>query len=123
MNHSQIAAQHASRSRSELLAGFDGDAELLRQVASDFLVRSAELTERLRGELASGARADAARTAHTLKGLIAYFERGIVLHFAGEIEHRVDDEDFASAQALLAPLAALVETLRDHLRREVCDVH
>lgn len=111
----------ARLNREELLARFDGDALLLREIATGFLTRSTTLLERLHTELARGATAEAGRTAHTLKGLIAYFDRDVVFDFARQLQYRADCADFAGAQALLVPLSALVEDLRDHLRKVVCD--
>lgn len=103
----------------ELLARFEGDAAMLREVATDFLTRSAILEERLRAELVRGEAVGAGRTAHTLKGVIACFDRGLVFDFARQIKSRADEEDFAGALALLDALTEFVEDLRDHLRREV----
>lgn len=105
----------------EVLARFDGDAVLLKAVATGFLASSATLEEQLRAELARGETAKAGRTAHTLKGLIAHFDRGIVFEFARHLQCRADADDFVGAESLFVPLAALVEELRGHLRKEVCD--
>lgn len=107
--------------KEEVLGRFGGDAALLREVAIEFLARSATLEERLRTELIRGETVEAGRTAHTLKGLIAYFDRGIVFEFARHLQCRADAEDCVGAASLLVPLAALVEELRDQLRKEVCD--
>lgn len=108
--------------RQEMLDRFEGDAELLEEIAGDFLERSASLEAQLRVELTRGEAANAGRTAHTLKGLIAYFDRGMVFDCARAVQALADDGDFAGAEALLDSLAARIEELRSHLRREVCRV-
>lgn len=122
MGSAAVAGSEECSCKTDLLARFDGDAVLLEEVAREFLERSVALEESLRAELVTGNASAAARAAHTLKGLIAYFDRGIVFNIARQIEFRADAGDLAGAKALLDSLRAFVEHLRDSLRQDVCSV-
>lgn len=103
----------------ELLDKFDGDPVFLLDVAESFILRSSELQDQLWHAVEAQAPYEAERSAHTLRGLIAYFERGPAFASAEAIEVRAQQRNIAAVSDLLPVLDFFVNRLRTHLESEV----
>jgi HPt (histidine-containing phosphotransfer) domain-containing protein len=104
----------------ELLAAFDGDREIVHEIGAMFVERAPALVEALRARIVAGDGPGAARSAHTLKGVVGYFDRGAIYRAAEAVE-RIAPTDPTSAhmafEGLEEGVAGLCETVNAHLLR------
>jgi PAS domain S-box-containing protein len=104
-----------------LLARLMGDAELLSEVASEFMADAPQRIASLRAYVQAG---DAERTryeAHTLKGASANMGGDALREVAEQVEHAAAGGDLARAEELLPALEARYASLADELARFVAD--
>ncbi|MBA0087968.1 MAG: Hpt domain-containing protein [Acidobacteria bacterium Pan2503] len=100
-----------------LLAGVDGDRDLLRQMVRVFLTdypqRAAEIKEAVR----RGDAVTVERAAHTLKGALGNFAANIALAAAQELETMAKRGDLDAAGDAAATLDSELALLAEELRR------
>jgi HPt (histidine-containing phosphotransfer) domain-containing protein len=94
------------------------DESLLREVTDIFLEQTPNLLARLHEAIASQAAEVLERTAHSLKGELAYVGSSAADH-AGELERMGREHDLAEASGRLASLEAEVTSLMAAVRRDV----
>jgi signal transduction histidine kinase/DNA-binding NarL/FixJ family response regulator len=89
-----------------LLQRFEGDAELLGELADLYLVECPRLLEELREALESGQQNRLHKTAHQIKGMVSNFRSGPVTETAARLEKAVAGDDLRRAKVLHAELTA-----------------
>lgn len=94
------------------------DESLLREVTDIFLDQAPKLMARLREAVASQSAEVLERTAHSIKGDLAYFGSSAADH-ARELERMGREHDLAEADRQLALLEAEVASLMAAVRRDV----
>ncbi len=102
----------------KFLERIGNDESLLREVTEIFLEETPKLLTRLHEAVASQAAELLERTAHSLKGELAYFGSPAADH-ARELERMGREHDLAEAAGLLASLEAEVASLMAAVRRDV----
>jgi len=96
------------------LSRLEGRRDFYRTLLADFVVEQADAVVRIRASLASGARADAERFAHTLKGLAAMLGAGALRAAAATVERAIREgaETSVMLTALEHALDATVTAIR-----------
>ena len=89
---------------AELLGRFEGDTELVREVAQLFLDDCPHRLEALRAALASGDAAALQRAAHSLKGSVSNFAAPAAAEAARRLEVLARDGQLTYAAAACAAL-------------------
>jgi signal transduction histidine kinase/CheY-like chemotaxis protein/integral membrane sensor domain MASE1 len=102
----------------KFLERIGNDESLLREVTDIFLEETPKLLARLREAVTAQAAEIVERTAHSLKGELAYFGSSAA-HFARELERIGRERDLAEAAGLLASLETEVTSLMAAVRRDV----
>ncbi len=90
--------------RPSMLAQFEGDEELLREVVGIFLDQHLELTAKLHQAVTDGDADSLERTAHQLKGAVSNFHAAAAVKAAQELELAGRQKELATAPKLLARL-------------------
>jgi CheY-like chemotaxis protein len=101
--------------KSDVLARFNGDAGLLREIVDVFLDVSPTLLAELR---AAASRRDLVvfkRTAHTMKGSLGYFGESPALEGARSLETRQEPVDWAAVEADCTALDEAIQRLKPEL--------
>lgn len=109
-------APTARTTRHSLIETFDGDEKFVDELVATFLIRTPALVDEIRSALEAGDAGAASRSAHSLKGMIGYFETGEAEAAARRLEHMMPGE-LALAPALLLAL----EQRLDELTRTMID--
>ena len=126
-NHRQADASAITSAPPSKTTGWDphkfmerigNDESLLREVTDIFLDQTPKLMERLREAVASRSAEVLERTAHSIKGDLAYFGSSAADH-ARELERMGREHDLAEADRQLALLEAEVTSLIAAVRRDV----
>jgi HPt (histidine-containing phosphotransfer) domain-containing protein len=89
--------------REELLDTFEGDAAFVGELVETFLTRCPILLGEIRSALEAGNASAAARSAHSLRGSIGYFENGDAYAAALQLE-QITLQDLPCSPDLLAAL-------------------
>ena len=97
--------------RDAVLARFEHDADLVREMVRLFHESSAAWLEEVRAALGRGKPQDAVRVAHTLKGSVGNFLAGEAATAAARLEKACRADDLAAAQAAFATAEAETQRL------------
>jgi CheY-like chemotaxis protein len=103
----------ATFNREAALSRFDGDAEVLGQLAGLFLREAAARTPKIAQAIAAGEWPTALRLAHTTKGGASYVGADAAQQAAAELEAAARAADLAAAQRWLAALQARLREFAD----------
>ena len=103
--------------REELLETFEGDAAFVGELVETFLRRCPILLGEIRSALGAGDAIAAARSAHSLRGSIGYFENGDAYAAALQME-RITPQDLSRSPDLLAALENRLGHLAACMRTE-----
>lgn len=98
-----------------------GDRGLMRDMAEYFVRDAPKLLERIHAALQSERAADAARAAHSLKGLAANFDGFIAQEAAARVEHHAREGEIHEALSLMEDLVARVDRVSAALQTLVLD--
>jgi hypothetical protein len=101
-------------SRAELLESFEGDAGFVREITIAFLQSCPLALAELRAGLEAGDTEAVTRTAHSLRGTLAYFDQGGVLDAVRRLE-ALTTADLPRASKMLGQLEECMEDLTGHL--------
>jgi HPt (histidine-containing phosphotransfer) domain-containing protein len=96
--------------RTVALDHVDGDSQLLADLALIFLEEGTRLLGEIRDSLAKGDSAAVERTAHSLKGRLAFFGMDRERELASELEISGRRGESAEARRLMTELALNIET-------------
>jgi len=99
-----------------LLAGFNGDAKLVQDVAEVFLQDGPVMLARLRDAARNRDATALAATAHAIKGSAGLFSQGPAYRSARRLEERARAGDLTTADTLCADVEADVSRLMAELR-------
>jgi CheY-like chemotaxis protein len=102
-------------SRQSFLEMFDGDADLLREVATAYLEWEPALRAQLRGASGSGDAAAVRAAAHSLKGSVANFGAEAATSALARIEESAVRGDLRGAAMALAEFEPAADALRSEL--------
>ncbi len=103
--------------REELIETFEGDAAFVGELVETFLTRCPILLGEIRSALEAGDATAAARSAHSLRGSIGYFENGDAYEAALLLE-RITPRDLPRVPDLLAVLENRLGHLAACMRTE-----
>lgn len=101
-----------------LVADFGGDADFVVEMVRHYRERSTQLVGSLREAFVAHDAAAASRTAHILRGMIGYFDRGAAWETAGAIELTAV-ADLGAAGELLPRFESLMARLDERLHRDL----
>lgn len=105
--------------RQGALRRLGGDETLMREMAKFFLEDAPGLLEEIRTNCASSNAEEAARAAHSLKGLASNFGAAKTESTARQVEEASRAQQFESVQKLLPTLEHDLQQLMDTLAREL----
>jgi CheY-like chemotaxis protein len=108
--------------RAGLLARFDGDGDLLAELADLFRTSAPALVAEVRNAAARGDAPAMTRAAHTLRGMVGNFGAPRTMHLAQDIEDRGREGNLADAEARAADLERAVSHLAARLEALVAEV-
>lgn len=103
----------------EVLNDFDGDEDILMETCEMFLELNKEHIQKLRDKLAEGNIQGAGEEAHSIKGMVGYFNKGVVMAAAKRIEDKARQGEYSSNDELevdINSLAELIEKLCVHIK-------
>jgi HPt (histidine-containing phosphotransfer) domain-containing protein len=99
-----------------VLERFGGDRELLQEMVGIFFDDSPAVIDLLSDGLAQHDSATVERAAHSLRGMIAYFDPAEVIETARQIEQAGRQRDLEPVPSLMRRLAQQVELLKNALQ-------
>jgi CheY-like chemotaxis protein len=99
-----------------LLAGFDGNTQLVGEVVDVFLQDAPGMLVRLRDAARARAAGDIASAAHAIKGAAGLFSLGPAYQSARDLELRAKEGDLTSADTACADVEADIAQLMTELR-------
>jgi len=102
---------------AELLARFDGDGELLKELAGIFLQECPKMLDGIREALRSGDAKPLERTAHTLKGSVGNFALSAAWETAQRLELLAKSGQLSGAEDMFHTLEQQLEQLNQILVR------
>jgi CheY-like chemotaxis protein len=108
--------------RASLLARFDGDGDLLAELADLFRASAPALVAEVRNAAARGDAPGLTRAAHTLRGMVGNFGAPRAVGLAQDIEDRGREGNLADAEARAADLERAVSRLAARLEALVAEV-
>jgi len=103
--------------REEVLARFDDDLELLRELATDFLELAPQLVRDIRKAVAAGDAKSLERTAHSLKGAAANFGNNRLSARALSLETSGRQRELHGVSTICSDLETDFEQLRSELAK------
>ena len=110
-------ARGPAQEAQELLDRFDGERDLLREVAISFLECTPPLLDELHQAIAAGSAPDVTRIAHRLRGSLGNFGAERAMEAALQLEKNGAAGSLAGAGGHCAALVAGYEALRQSLER------
>ena len=114
-SESDKLCRNAACNLQAALERLDGDADLLSMLIAVYQEDSVELLARLQAAVGGRERADAERTAHSLKGLASNFDGFPAVEAALVIETAARQADWPTMTAALPTLEQEVSRLRQAL--------
>ena len=99
----------------DLLARFDGDAQLLHRLSKIFIEQTPPMMETLRRAVTTHNAIVLKQTAHKLIGSLGAFGADAAVNCARELEHLAGDNAFAPAEKVFTKLGDEVDALQSRL--------